>query len=178
MALRHVPLSRAVPGMCLAALAALAAAPAAADGPAPVERHAETWLAVGDHKLDQLRGGFDPGGGLLVTFGISRATWINGNLMTQTTLNFGQLNQLTAAQAAQLSRQMAGLNLVQNGPGNLFEAHQAGSHGTVIQNTLDNQHIVNETVINASSNALGTVRNLNAQSTVNDAIARAAGALR
>ena len=132
-------------------------------------------MAVGDNTLDGLRGGFDPGNGLMVTFGISRAVYINGGLVTQTTLNFGQLNNMNAAQAAQLSKQMASLNLVQNGPGNIFEPQQAGTSGTVIQNTLDNQNIVNRTVIDATSNSLGMVKNLNMQSVISEGVARAIG---
>ena len=58
----------------LAALLAGAAAAAAGAGPpqeaAPGQ---QAWMAVGDATLDRLRGGFDPGTGLPVTFGISRA---------------------------------------------------------------------------------------------------------
>lgn len=160
--------------LCLSLLAGACAAPALADGLAdPVQRHNETWLAVSDSTLDSLRGGFDPGNGLMVTFGISRATYVNGDLVTQTTLNFGQLNNLSAAQAAQLSKQMAAINLIQIGPGNSFAPQQAGTSGTVIQNTLDNQHIVNQTVIDASSNALGMIKNLNTQAPVTDGVMRA-----
>lgn len=168
------PMLRSAFGLAL--LAGVVVAPAWAGGPIdPAERHNETWMAVGDGTLDSLRGGFDPGNGLMVTFGISRAVYINGGLVTQTTLNFGQLNNMNAAQAAQLSKQMASLNLVQNGPGNSFEPQQAGTSGTVIQNTLDDQHIVNRTVIDATSNSLGMVKNLNMQSIINEGVARAIG---
>ena len=160
--------------LCLSLLAGACAAPAWAGGLGdPVQRHEETWMAVGDSTPDRLRGGFDTGNGLMVTFGISRATYVNGDLVTQTTLNFGQLNNLSAAQAAQLSKQMAAVNLIQIGPGNSFAPQQAGTSGTVIQNTLDNQHIVNRTVIDASSNALGMIKNLNTQAPVSDGVARA-----
>ena len=163
---------RSVLGLSL--LVGACAAPAWADGLAdPVQRHNETWMAVGDSTLDSLRGGFDTGNGLMVTFGISRATYVNGDLVTQTTLNFGQLNNLSAAQAAQLSKQMAAINLIQIGPGNSFLPQQAGTSGTVIQNTLDNQHIVNQTVIDASSNALGMIKNHNTLAPVSDGLMRA-----
>jgi hypothetical protein len=68
---------------------------------------------------------------------------------------------------------MAAINLIQIGPGNSFLPQQAGSSGTVIQNTLDNQHIVNRTVIDASSNGLGMIKNLNTQAPVSDGLARA-----
>ncbi|RZL86929.1 MAG: hypothetical protein EOP82_28325 [Variovorax sp.] len=143
---------------------------------APARNREEVWMAVSDQALDHLRGGFDPGNGLLVTFGISRALYVNGDLVTQQTLNFGRLNDLTPAQAAQLSQQMQRLNIVQIGPGNNVQPQQGGaSFGTVIQNTLNDQHIVNQTVINASSNSLGMVKNLNLQDTMNEGLARAIG---
>lgn len=147
--------------------------PAHAADQAPDGRAGQVWLSVGDRALDGLRGGFDVGGGLLVSFGITRAVYINGEMVAQTSLNFGRISNLTAAQAAQLSRQMAALNVVQNGPGNSVEPASNGTAvGTIIQNTLDNQHIVNQTVINASSNASGMMKSLNTQGTLNDALYR------
>lgn len=133
------------------------------------------WQAVGDRTLDGLRGGFDVGGGLLVSFGITRAVYINGDLVTQTTLNFGRISELTPVQAAQLGQQMAALNLVQIGAGNSVDPDAlATGAGTVIQNTLNNQHIVNQTVIDARSNAMGMIKNLNIQNTLNEALTRSA----
>ncbi|MBT2325565.1 hypothetical protein J7E62_24845 [Variovorax paradoxus] len=138
--------------------------------------HADAvWEAVSARTLDGLRGGFDVGGGLLVSFGITRAVYVNGNLVTQTTLDFGRLSALTPAQAAQLNQQMAALNLVQSGPGNSVDPDVLSTGaGTIIQNTLNNQHIVNQTVINARSNAMGMVKSLNIQNTLNDALTRSA----
>jgi hypothetical protein len=133
------------------------------------------WQAVGDRTLDRLRGGFDVGGGLLVSFGITRAVYINGDLVTQTTLNFGRISELTPVQATQLNQQMAALNLVQTGPGNsVGPGVLATGGGTIIQNTLNNQHIVNQTVIDARSNAMGMIKNLNIQNTLNEALTRSA----
>jgi hypothetical protein len=130
---------------------------------------------VSERTLDGLRGGFDVGSGLLVSFGITRAVYINGDLVTQTTLNFGRLSELTPAQAAQLDQQMAALNLVQTGPGNSVASDVVSTGaGTIIQNTLNNQHIVNQTVIDARSNAMGMIRNLNIQNTLNEALTRSA----
>ena len=142
---------------------------------APVARHTEIWMAVGDNTLDHLRGGFDPGNGLMVTFGISRATYVNGDLVTQTTLNFGQLDKITAGQAAELGRQLSALNLVQNGPGNTVEAPIGGMGGTVIQNTLNDQRIANHTVINVQTNGMSLLKELNTAATLNEGIARAVG---
>jgi hypothetical protein len=157
---------RAAP-LWLAALLGLAPAlPARADA---------VWLAVSNRTLDSQRGGFDVGGGLLVSFGITRAVYVNGDLMTQTSLNFGRVADLTPAQASQLAKQVAALNLVQVGPGNSVAPDVlANRTGTIIQNTLNNQRIVNQTVINARSNAAGMIKNLNVQNTLSDALNRSA----
>ena len=133
------------------------------------------WQAVSNRTLDSQRGGFDVGGGLLVSFGITRAVYINGDLVTQTSLNFGRVADITPAQASQLARQMAALNLVQVGPGNSIAPDVlANGTGTIIQNTLNNQRIVNQTVINARSNAVGMIKNLNTQNTLSEALNRSA----
>jgi hypothetical protein len=133
------------------------------------------WQTVSNRTLDSQRGGFDVGGGLLVSFGITRAVYINGDLVTQTSLNFGRVADITPAQATQLARQMAALNLVQVGPRNSVAPDVlASGTGTIIQNTLNNQRIVNQTVINARSNAMGMIKNLNTQNTLSDALNRSA----
>lgn len=152
------------------------------------------WMAVGDQTLDSLRGGFRMGDGLTVSFGISRAVYINGALITETTLNIGRMADITPAQATQLSQKLATLNLVQNGPGNTFASgpsstttsspEAAGatvttiagsSTGTLIQNSLNNQQIRYQTIINVSSNGLGMVRSMNLNSTLTEAIQRSIG---
>lgn len=159
--------------LLLALLTSVPAAVQAADQ-AP---SGELWQTVSDRTLDGLRGGFDLGSGLMVSFGITRSVYINGELSAQTSLNFGQLAGLNAAQAAQLGRQLGALNLVvQTGPGNSIAPDAMGTaFATIIQNSLNNQQIIQQTVINASSNALGLIKNMNTQATVNDALARAIG---
>ena len=79
-------------------------------------------------------------------------------------------------QALQISQRMAGMNLVQNGPGNSVEGRASDlGAGLVIQNTLNDQQIRVQTVIHASSNGLGMLRNSNTLGTVQDAVARAIG---
>lgn len=152
-----------------------------------------TWLAVGNQTLDTLRGGFNMGNGLVVSFGITNAVFINGTLVTETTLGLGRLDNLTPAQATQLSQKLESLTLVQNGPGNTFVSGPGSSTtspagagatatsiadstiGTIIQNSLNNQHIRYQTVINASSNGLGMVRSSNLHNTVADAIQQSIG---
>ena len=158
-------------GLLVACLLACAAATHAD----PLKRTEETWMAVSDQELDSQRGGFDLGAGLLVSFGITRAVFINGELATQTTLNFGQLDKITAGQAAELGRQLSALNLVQNGPGNTVESPISGMGGTVIQNTLNDQRIANHTVINVQTNGMSMLKELNTAATINEGIARAVG---
>ncbi len=164
-------------GLCLLALLAGVFGAAQAQTQTPHSSADALWLAVSDRTLDSLRGGFALEDGLRVSFGITRALYINGELVTQMSLNFGQLSELTPVQAEQLSRQLAATSLVvQVGPGNSIapEASEA-AFATVIQNTLNNQQILQQTVINASSNALGLIKNLNTQATVDEALSRAIG---
>jgi len=101
---------------------------------------------------------------------------VNGDLVTQTTLDFGNLTSLTPAQAAQLSEQMRALNLVQTGPGNIVDPSvNPGAGGTIVQNTLNNQHISNQTIINASSNAMSTIKGMNSMATITDGLSRGLG---
>lgn len=159
----------------IAALAGLMLVGVALAEPPVLQRHQETWMAVSDDTLESQRGGFDIGAGLLVSFGITRAVYINGELMTTTTLNFGQLDKITAGQAMALSRQLSALNLVQNGPGNSVEGALGSVGGTVIQNTLNDQRIANHTVINVDTNGLSLMKDLNTAATINEGIARAVG---
>lgn len=122
-----------------------------------------------------MRGGFDLDTGLMVSFGISRAVYINGQLITSTTFQIGDLTSLTPPQAAALSQQISTqTQLVKNGPGNTLEL-SAGTAplATFIQNTVNNQNIRNQTIINATSNGMGTVKDLNLQATIDEAIANA-----
>ena len=70
------------------------------------------WTSVDDSTLDAMRGGFDFGAGLMVSFGIERAVTINGVLVTTTTINVGDLARVTPEQAALVNRQAAAMNLV------------------------------------------------------------------
>ena len=130
------------------------------------------WTAVEDSTLASMRGGFDFGNGLSVSFGIERAVTINGALVSSTTINVGDLARITPEQAAVINRQAAAINLVQNGTGNTaaLTGSDLATPGTVIQNTLNNQNIQSQTIINASSNALGMMKMLNTLSSLRDAL--------
>jgi hypothetical protein len=158
------------------------------------------WVAVSNRTLDKMRGGFDAGAGLMVSFGISRAVYINGSLVTSMTLNIGRVSELTSAQIADVNRQLAALGLIQNGPGNSVQTttgQAAASNNTatdgasasvasgpsvaitpgatVIQNSLNHQQIISQTVISATSNAASIIQGMNLQNTINEAIGKAIG---
>jgi hypothetical protein len=170
----------------------------------------QVWQAVSDRKLDTQRGGFVFGGGLEVSFGITRSVFINGELITETVLNIARLSDITPAWAARLREELQSLTLVQNGPGNTFVAGPVPATsparpttppasgqtnaapvpaaatatassipgtgtGTVIQNTLNNQQILHQTIINASSNSLGMLRLSSLHSTLSEAIRQSVG---
>jgi hypothetical protein len=135
------------------------------------------WLAASDRTLDRLRGGFDLGSGLLVSFGISRAVYINGQLVATTSFQSGDIAKITPAQVAVLSEQAASqVQLVQNGPGNTVEPGALTVPlATFIQNTLNDQTLRTQTVIQASTNGLSTLRSMNLQATIREAVANAIG---
>ena len=140
---------------------------------------ASLWLAASDQTLDKLRGGFDLGTGLMVSFGISRAVYVNGQLITSTTFRVGDLTSLTPQQAIVLSQQISTqtqAQVVKNGPGNTMELSIASAPlSTFIQNTLNNQSIRNQTIIDMTSNGMGIAKGLNLQATIDAAIADALG---
>lgn len=138
------------------------------------------WWAVGDQKLSQLRGGFDLGSGLFVSFGISRAVYINNQLVTTTSFQTSGLDKLTQVRFAELAQQLSALQqVVQNGPGNTVDASVLTLPlATYIQNTLSNQTIRTETVIQATTNGAALMRLMNLQSTINDAVNQAIGGAR
>ena len=145
----------------------------------PQPSDASIWLAASDQTLDTMRGGFDLGTGLVVSFGISRAVYINGQLITSTTFRVGDLTSLTPQQAVALSQQISTqtqAQVVKNGPGNTMELSITSAPlSTFIQNTLSNQSIRNQTIIDMTSNGMGIAKGLNLQATIDAAIADAIG---
>jgi hypothetical protein len=154
-------------------LLAGASAAQSLENPLPLPPQDEqVWLAASNHTLDLQRGGFSLGQGLMVSFGISRAVYINGQLVTSTAFQLNDLTRLNAAQVATLAQHIpAQAQLVQNGPGNSVEPGAlAAPLTTYIQNTLNDQTLRSQTVIQATSNGLSMVKSLNLQTTLSEAI--------
>lgn len=127
-------------------------------------------VALDEKRLDGVRGGF-VGDGLNISFGIERAVYVNGVLVTSTSLNMSDLGRMTAGRGT-TSFDAGTIALVQSGAGNLVTTGTMSSAtmGTIVQNTLDGQKIQSVTVINASVNSLGVLRNLNFQSSLRGAV--------
>lgn len=165
----HHTLARLV--LALLALGATVAA-GAQPGKAPAAART-TWMTVGDETLASMRGGFDLGGGLMVSFGISRAITVNGVLLAATTFNVPDVARITPVQAAALERQMNSANLVQVGPNNSVTSTTGlPAASTVVQNSLDNQTIQTRTMIDATTNAMSLAKSINAAGALRDALIR------
>lgn len=130
-------------------------------------------VAMSDAGLDRTRGGFTTPDGLRISFGIERAVYVNGSLVTTTSLNVSELGVVSAGNAASPTPPAMGtIAVIQNGAGNTFlpVAVPAGSLGTVVQNSLDGQKIQSVSVINATVNSLGVLRSMTTQSNLRNAI--------
>ncbi|RDI98081.1 hypothetical protein DVT68_13440 [Dyella solisilvae] len=145
--------------MPVATPAAVAAAPVAANAQGPVDE-VDQWTPVSQDALDETRGGFDLGNGLVASFGIDRAVYVNGNLVTSTSFNVPDIAHITAQQASAMAAALNTISVVQVGPNNTFDATglQATSAGTVIQNTLNHQNIQSITTLNTTVNSLNAFR--------------------
>ena len=123
--------------------------------------------------LEDMRGGMLTEHGLSVNVGLQREVYINGELVSTTTLTLTELTRLLsgAAPRAQLGGD-AGM-LVQTGAGNTSVMPlDSSSFATVIQNTLDNQVIRGVTQINADVSNLELLRGMAVTSSAAEMIGR------
>lgn len=159
-------LSMAWSGMAIAQDLSLASQPAPSRMSARGMRALSVWpIAVSDRRLDAARGGFDLGNGLLVSFGIERAVYINGNLVSSTSVNIPDVGRITPDQASALAAATGTVNIIQNGANNTVDpaTFSHATAATVIQNSLDNQDIRSLTTINVTANSLNTLRSMGLQ---------------
>lgn len=140
----------------------LAAAPSAAFDPA---------LAVDPAELGELRGGFEAPGGIAVSLGIERIVTINGNVADRSQLELGDLALLTSGAAIMPADAASRVSLIQNGVAAAnIQLGREMLGGTIIQNSLNDQLISNQTIINASVDARGMLQSLNFASTLDHAL--------
>jgi hypothetical protein len=150
---------------CFRALAGLVLMVCVAQAQEPPMAPTHWPAAVSEHRLDAVRGGFDFGHGLLASFGIERAVYINGNLVTSSSVQVPDIGRMTPDQATALAAATGTVNVIQNGAGNSVDtsAFNQVTAATVIQNSLDNQDIRSLTTINAAVNSQVAFRSLNLQ---------------
>lgn len=130
------------------------------------------WIPVAPEALDGLRGGFQLPSGLLLSFGIERVAWVNGEMVSYLRVDIPDIANMTPEQAEALSR-FSQTQLVQVGPGNTFDGN--GFSGLVIQNTLDGQDIRAQTTLDVGVNTLGLFQALNAGDALRNALIYAPG---
>ncbi|WAC64079.1 hypothetical protein OVA13_04665 [Pseudoxanthomonas sp. SL93] len=163
----------------LAIIAAAMLLPAGAQGQgsgsdsAPRGGLGAEWQPVDPARLAQMRGGFQLPSGMMLSFGIERVVYVNGELTARIAVQIPDVRSITDQQAQSLAEFNRGV-VVQVGEGNRFDpAGIAG--GVVIQNTLDNQDINTATRVNVGVDTLGTFQDLNANGALTDALIRAPG---
>jgi len=131
------------------------------------------WRPVDPGRLAQMRGGFQMPSGMMLSFGIERVVYLNGELTARIAVQIPDVARITPEQAQALADFNRGL-VVQIGDGNRVDPAQAAG-GLVIQNTLDDQDIRTLTRIDVGTDALGAYQGLNAGGALTDALIRAPG---
>jgi hypothetical protein len=112
-------------------------------------------------ELDATRGGYQAGKDLMFSFGVEKATYLNGVLQATSSLNL-----LPPGGEGSLASQVPVFKLIQNGSslpniGTNFSAFTGpgqGFQGTILQNSLDYQRIQTFTKISVGLNVLGAFR--------------------
>lgn len=135
------------------------------------------WAAVSDETLEQARGGFEMPGGLSLSFGIERLVSINGNVVSSVSFSIADVTRLSVEEANLARTAVASMNVLQNGAGNVFAAGSLAHTmaGTVIQNTLNDQVLRTQTIVNTSVNSLELLKVANFQDTLQNALGTVAG---
>lgn len=138
------------------------------------------WRPVDDAVLAEARGGFDVGGGLVLSLGIERVASVNGSVVASGAVNIPDVSRLSAEQAGRAGAALSALTLLQNGAGNSYAAALPSALGatlgaTVIQNSLNDQVLATRTVINASVNSLDFFKAINFQDGLRSALSDAIG---
>jgi hypothetical protein len=173
--------AQAAEGVDDLALAAGEGAAQAFEAPVPAAPPADPFAAAvqgaalaavaDDSALEGVRGGFDFGDGLVMSLGIERLVSINGNLVSSQSLYIADVSKLSQEQARG-AEALTGLKLIQNGPNNSFLPIDLPSTfgGTIIQNTLNDQDLKTQTIINSSVNSAELIKSMNFQGSVRDAL--------
>lgn len=134
------------------------------------------WNQVASATLDTMRGGFTTPSGLELSLGIERMVSINGELVSHTNFQIANINHISSAEALQAREAVNSMNLVQNGDNNFVVGNlDAARPGTYVQNSLNDQLIRSQTIINSSVNSVSMLKDLNFQGGLRDAVINAMG---
>ena len=134
---------------------------------------ADAWAPIDPARLLDMRGGMELPSGLMVSFGIERVVYVNGELVASAVFHVPDISRITPEQAQALADINQGM-VVQVGEGNRFDADGLAG-GLVIQNTLDGQDIRSTTTLNVGVDTLDTLQQLNTFDALQGALIRAPG---
>lgn len=143
-------------------------------GPAGPDGPMAQLAAVDQQVLGEMRGGINLGEDYTIAIGITRTTSVNGIEQFSSAM---YLNDLANTVGAGVAQQALDPVIIQNGGGNFIAMDtldaMSPAVATVIQNTLDNQAIAHETVLDISLQNIATVtQGLQLSHIVNDSLAR------
>lgn len=116
-------------------------------GPAQGQAGPPGWTPVPEAQLEQARGGYETGQGLLVALGVQRMVEVNGVLVAQQRMDVADLARL----------------------GSMPEA-QAALAPLLVQNNANGQLIRSLTTIDLTVNALATLKSLNLEGNLRQAL--------
>lgn len=159
--------------LCALAISACLPLPAMADGadsPLPLGHE---WIPLDPARLAEMRGGLMMPSGMLLSFGIERLVYVNGELVASATLQIPDLGRMTADQASALAAINQG-RVVQIGGGNRIDPG-AGGNALVIQNSLDGQAIAALTTLNVGVGTLGMLQEINTYDALHNALIASPG---
>lgn len=127
--------------LVMSGLLLLLAVPAMAQGPPP------GWTPAPDAQLEQARGGFETGNGLLVALGVERMVEVNGVIVARNRVELADIAGLAGAPDA-----------------------QAALAPLLVQNSANGQLIRSLTTIDLTVNALSTLKSLNLEGNLRQAL--------
>lgn len=167
--------------ICLATSAALFAGATQAAQPTVMAERADAatfgTAPVSDGRLAAIRGGFDLGNGLVASFGISRAIFVNGTLVASINVDIPDLAQIDSVQANALASLANDVTVIRSGPGNFADpaAFDRVTGALVIQNSLDGQQIRALTTLDTTVRNLAQFSSLNIGNTLQQALVKSRG---
>jgi len=124
---------------------------------------------VAEDALDEVRGGYEMPASLHASMTLERSAYLNGELVVSRSVTIPDIGNMTAEQATALA-ETAGTIVIQNGPNNAFNVPDLGPASTVIQNTLNDQHLVTLTTLSVEVNSLSAFREMNFQDGLRDTL--------